>query len=222
MWTTIMHEWRPSYSYLRNFQYRYGMTMREVPEQHISRGLWVSCGKIGKQSIETCWTRRWRMNDPCADHTLPPKICPACGFDMMWQGEAEVGWSQRTRGSCATLWWSMMIVWLSIIAGYSFRHEGDNERFYWGVAFSCFNNQGLAVTRYSSAMTEAMRNLYAQGGLPRFYRGIGPALVQARQEHRVIRLGQLGRSWQILAVWQYAEAMDKAENCKRCTDAPQI
>lgn len=32
MWTTIMHEWRPSYSYLRNFQYRYGMTMREVPE----------------------------------------------------------------------------------------------------------------------------------------------------------------------------------------------
>lgn len=26
---------------------------------------------------------------------------------------------------------------------------------------------------------EAMRNLYSQGGLPRFYRGIGPALVQA-------------------------------------------
>lgn len=32
--------------------------------------------------------------------------------------------------------------------------------------------------RYGMTMREAMRNLYAQGGLPRFYRGIGPALVQ--------------------------------------------
>lgn len=29
-------------------------------------------------------------------------------------------------------------------------------------------------------MQEAMRSLYSQGGLPRFYRGIGPALVQAK------------------------------------------
>jgi len=32
--------------------------------------------------------------------------------------------------------------------------------------------------RYGMTMREAMRNLYSQGGLPRFYRGIGPALVQ--------------------------------------------
>ena len=61
------------------------------------------------------------------------------------------------------------------------------------------------MTQYSSAMTEAMRNLYAQGGLPRFYRGIGPALVQARH----------GTAWQVLTVWQYTEdhrSMEKAEN----------
>eukprot|EP00438_Fugacium_kawagutii_P016264 Skav226627 [mRNA] locus=scaffold2041:493990:494946:+ [translate_table: standard] len=32
--------------------------------------------------------------------------------------------------------------------------------------------------RYGMPMREAMQRLYGQGGLPRFYRGIGPALVQ--------------------------------------------
>ena len=151
MWTTIMHEWRPSYSYLRNFQYRYGMTMREVPEQHISRGLWVSCGKIGKQSIETCWTRRWRMNDPCADHTLPPKICPACGFDMMWQGEAEVGWSRS--GVKPENPWNLchiMMINDDCMIVNNCRVFVSARRRQWKILLRCclqLDNQGLAVAR---------------------------------------------------------------------------
>jgi len=33
--------------------------------------------------------------------------------------------------------------------------------------------------RYGTSTTEAMKTLYSQGGLPRFYRGLGAALIQA-------------------------------------------
>ena len=34
--------------------------------------------------------------------------------------------------------------------------------------------------RYGTTTTQAMRKLYAEGGVLRFYRGITPALFQAR------------------------------------------
>ncbi len=32
--------------------------------------------------------------------------------------------------------------------------------------------------RYGTNTTTALKTLYAQGGIPRFYRGLGPALIQ--------------------------------------------
>jgi hypothetical protein len=34
--------------------------------------------------------------------------------------------------------------------------------------------------RYGGTMKEAFRTLYSQGGIPRFYKGLLPALFQAR------------------------------------------
>ncbi|CAK8992278.1 Mitochondrial carrier-like protein L276 (VMC1) (Viral mitochondrial carrier) [Durusdinium trenchii] len=56
--------------------------------------------------------------------------------------------------------------------------------------------------RYGMTMREAMRDLYVQGGLPRFYRGIGPALVQGPLMRFVDSSANAG----VLAFFQSAHA----------------
>ena len=37
--------------------------------------------------------------------------------------------------------------------------------------------------RYGTSTMEALRTLWSQGGIPRFYQGLAPALIQVRKAH---------------------------------------
>jgi hypothetical protein len=52
--------------------------------------------------------------------------------------------------------------------------------------------------RYGTSTMEAARTLYSQGGIPRFYRGIGPALIQGP----VSRFGDTAANAGVLALFE--------------------
>ncbi|RYG65395.1 hypothetical protein EON64_12000 [archaeon] len=58
--------------------------------------------------------------------------------------------------------------------------------------------------RYGTSTTEAFKNLYADGGIPRFYRGLAPALVQGP----LSRFGDTAANTGVLAAMDSFEATE--------------
>ena len=59
--------------------------------------------------------------------------------------------------------------------------------------------------RYGTSSTEAFKKLYAEGGIPRFYRGLAPALIQGP----LSRFGDTAASTGTLAVLDTFEFTEK-------------
>jgi hypothetical protein len=55
--------------------------------------------------------------------------------------------------------------------------------------------------RYGTTTREALKTLYAEGGIPRFYRGIGPALIQGP----ISRFGDTAANAGVLALFEHSE-----------------
>eukprot|EP00913_Durusdinium_trenchii_P034497 g32273.t1 len=143
--------------------------------------LQVALGKAVKEAnyLKAHWIQQELQQMGAADASVPaplPEVGLAFGLWSVFRSSTSQALCGGVAGASAMALQITSLMWLRTIMNYQYR--------------------------YGMTMREAMRDLYVQGGLPRFYRGIGPALVQGPLMRFVDSSANAG----VLAFFQSAHA----------------